>query len=173
MVRQWKKRFEERRKRTRIEDSNQYVTCRQFKFWRRMVIAGYVILTIGYIGNTTVDRERASDGRAALVQSGRYVSVVGCNRDFITIEKIRGVFQRAIIGLDEQFAAGEITKERHVRGIAFYLGELDRIRLPDCRDASNIITDNPFRPIEPPVEPLYPNGPGSTPPPPRTNPPGG
>jgi hypothetical protein len=161
----WRKQYYERRKRHFIEDSNQYVTCRQFKFWRRSAMIAFLLLLLGALGNTAIDRERADTGRQVLVDSSRVVVIDGCNRDFRTIEKLRAVFQRSIIALGEQLKAGDITQERYDNAIKFYNGELRLLKLPDCRRARNIITDNPFRDVPPPPVPLYPGSPLATPPP--------
>ena len=158
----WQERREAKAKRRRIEDSNQYVTCRQFKFWRRGAMVGFALLFAGSLGNSYVDRERANDGRQALVNSARVVVIDGCNRDFRNTERLRALLIRAETAIEEQYRSDFISKRRYDEAIKFYEAEIKRLKLPNCKTARNVITDDPFTPVPDPPLPLYPGSPLAT-----------
>lgn len=163
----WKARWDEKRRRTRIEDMNQYITCRQFKFWRRGMVIGFIILFLGAMSNSYVDRERSRVARATLVHSSRVVVIDGCNRDFRTIERLRALLVRAELAVNQQRKEGIISQRRYETALKFYDEEIRLLRLPDCRRAQNVITADPFRDVPKPPFPLYPGSPLSTPEPER------
>src|ERR1044072_4383921 len=119
--------WQERREWKRIEDRIDHrmpVSRYLFFRWVRRAIVGYAVLFLGFLGNNLIDRQRAQDGRQALVDSSRIVVIEGCNRDFRTIQKLRGVFNRAEESIKVQHRAGLITDDQYKRGIDFYEQQL-------------------------------------------------
>lgn len=132
-----------------------------FDRWVKRAVTGYVVLCLGFLGNSYIDRQRAQEARAALAQSGNVVSISGCNRDFRLYLTIRQVFQRSLTAATQQHDAGLITDEQFERAKTFYENQLRIFALPDCRDVASILTDKPVKAQKhaPPPQPLYPGSP--------------
>lgn len=122
---------------------------------RRNAIIGYVILLVAVVGVFFVSQKDATDARDAIVTSGKVVSVEGCNSDFETIEKVRGVFTRAIVSAKRQERAGVTDEVQRDAAIAYYEQQLAEFTLPDCRKTEKIITDDPRKAKYPPPYPRY------------------
>lgn len=151
----WKRRRQERLERER----STYVTYATFYRWVRRATAGFAALLVGVGVNSKLDRDRANDSRAALVKSGRIVSVDGCNRDFKLYQSIRQVFQRSLAALSAQHDNGLITDAEFARSKAFYEQQLEQFNPPDCRVTRSLLTDDPERAEQPVPRPLYPGSP--------------
>lgn len=127
--------------------------------YRNRAVQGFVLLLVGLMVLTYFQADAADDQKqarddqqAALVASGRAVAVDGCNRDFVTAQSFRATITRlkeATQGRADQAPAA--TEE----AVKFYQSVLDISPLPDCRDAENVITDNPEAPVLN-VQPYYP-----------------
>lgn len=127
---------------------------------------GFLILLVGLLiafkvgSNYNADRvKEASANRNAIVTSGRVVSVAGCNRDFKTISSLRGILIRAQTSVRLQRKADILSEKQYQRAVSYYQKALDEVRLPDCRAAESVVTDDPTK-ARPIPEPLYPGGPG-------------
>lgn len=125
--------------------------------YSRGAILGFLIL-LGGIGVVQITQNHENqDAQKALVQSGRVVAVDGCNRDFKYVERIRSLLGRLSDANKQAYEAGGITGEQYARAQAFYKSEMARQKLPDCRRAEQVLSDDPEKPINPPT-PLYPKG---------------
>lgn len=91
----------------------------------------------------------------AVVRSGRAVSIGGCNRDFRTIQTLRGVLKTSKAFNEATAKRGEISPDRLARVKVFYDQQLDALKLPDCTKSSNVLTSDNHPPIHAP-EPLHP-----------------
>lgn len=105
----------------------------------RGATVAFIILLIG-VGLVFYEYKQA---RKAVIQSGSVIAVDGCNRDFRTIGTLRGVLESARANQHAAFRAGEITSERLRAFDVFYDEQLRLLRQPDCREAMEILTDNP------------------------------
>lgn len=121
----------------------------------RRAFVGYVILFGGILAMYHNGQNTSNAEREAIVESGQVVSVAGCNRDFHTIETLRGILMSGKRIQEKQAAEGEITPEALERANAYYDTQLARLVLPDCREAEKILTDDPDAEIAVP-KPLYP-----------------
>lgn len=158
-IKTWEEDYEKRRRLHFIEDSNQFISLRTFKLAVRGILLGFIILTVGGVGNLAADRERADQAREALVKSGRIVSVDACNRDFRIIQRERGVFQRSLVVITQQHDAGLTTDAQYLRSKEFYEQQLGNFLLPDCRITNKLLTDDPEQAKQPVPRPLYPGSP--------------
>jgi hypothetical protein len=122
------------------------------KHYRRQATKGFIGLTIGLalaLGLQQHDaanqRHEGEKSRQAIVRSGRFVSVDGCNRSFRFAKNIRGVLITAERESYRAFKAGQITPDRFQTAKAFYIASLAENPLPDCRRAARILTDDPTK----------------------------
>lgn len=121
----------------------------------RGAVVAFLILLAGIGGSFYAQGTDSSASSTAIVQSGRAISVDGCNRDFHTIGKVRSVFMRSALFLRGQYERGDISLEAYERGVRYYSQQLATFPLPDCRAALTVVTDDPDAPIRVPV-PLHP-----------------
>lgn len=124
--------------------------------YKRNALIGFLILLagVGVVGKMDSDRTEAA--RRAIVDSGRAVAVMGCNRDFRTQQQVRGVLSASVSRSQRRLEDGEITPNEHARQVEFLRKQLEMLRLPDCRLAH--ITDDPNADVRAP-DPLYPGHP--------------
>lgn len=126
--------------------------------YRRAAVVGFVVLLLGVGYNIYDVNQRSADGRDALVKSGRVVSVSGCNRDFNSISALRGLLTSARASQREAVKRGDIpapSPAQQTRTDEFYHDQFQKIKLPDCRKAESLLTDDPDDlPAVP--RPLYP-----------------
>lgn len=157
MLNGWRQRRNDRL----LREQQDHVTCATFYAWVRRAVAGYVVLTLGFLGNTYVDRKRAESAREALAQSGNVVSIVGCNRDFKLYVSIRAVFKRSEASARQQHKQGLLTDEQFARMVAANRALIREFPLPDCREVANVLTTAPDKAEDrqPPPSPLYPGSP--------------
>lgn len=149
--RDWK----DRRAKEHVREEATVVSCRQFNRWKRNALIAYIAVAFALGANIAIDRERAGDARAALVNSGRIVSVDGCNRDFRLYQKVRAVFLRSLDAITQQRNSGLITQAQYLRAKNFYETELSNFALPDCRITENLLTADPAKADQPTPQPLY------------------
>lgn len=110
---------------------------------QRRSLIGFLILLVGVGTTLYVGDKNADEARKAIVDTGRIVSVDGCNRDFQSRKEVREVLQRS---KDFQLAAlerGDITQAQYKRAVEFYNDRLKGLPLPDCRHAESIVSDDP------------------------------
>lgn len=112
--------------------------------YRRRALTGFIVLVLAFLASSVflsreVDERAKQDNRisTAIVQSGNSVSVTGCNRDFITAQRLQAVL--------------------HV----FQLPGRRLIALPDCREANNVTLNPDSATGVPPPEPLYKGSPNA------------
>lgn len=129
--------------------------------YARAATAGFVVAVLGIGGafytqgqDRAAADKAATAGREAIVQSGRAVSVSGCNRSFRLTDKLRGILARGQDFQREALKRGDISPETFARATAYYEQQLAELPLPDCREAEEVVTDDPNQPILVP-EPLY------------------
>jgi hypothetical protein len=129
---------------------------------RGWALLAFLILTIGIAfavnsvyQNSIADKKEILAARAAIVQSGRSVTVVGCNRDFKTITALRTVLQASQEVQRASFERGEITRQRFEEASTFNKEQILNLILPDCREAITAVTSNPDATVGIP-EPLHP-----------------
>lgn len=129
---------------------------------RRRGTAAFVGLLIAvganfWLLNNSNDRqEKAStEAREAIVASGRAVSVDGCNRDYGDRVKFRNLLLRLKISAKGNPATTPAQKKT---ALEFYDKELANYPLIDCRNARNVVTDDPNATPETP-DPYYPGNP--------------
>jgi hypothetical protein len=123
---------------------------RQFRRFRNQALVGFLILAGGVGAAFAVSaqdqaarHELAKDQRHAIVQSGHAVSVAGCNRDYLTIGRLRNVLLASQAFQTAALKRGDITQAQFDRARTFYSAQLAGLPLPDCRDALAVLTDNP------------------------------
>lgn len=115
------------------------------------VILTYLALIVGLVIAFHVNAVTAKQGRqyrdkqqTALVDSGRAVSVDGCNRDFRSRDDLRGILirLRAATTLNKTQ-----TPDQKAAALSFYDKTLAQQTYPNCGAARNIITSDPNAPI--------------------------
>jgi hypothetical protein len=121
---------------------------------RKSAVIGFLILLLGIGFNIWDNKQQGEHSRHAIVNSGRVVSVAGCNRDFHTITATRGVLIAAKKNVRAQEKAGRFTKDQADDAVTFYNTQLGKLTLPDCRLARTIVTDDPDK-LRPIPTPLY------------------
>lgn len=131
---------------------------RHVRSYARRATAAFVILALGIGGAFYAGGQDSTQSRRAIVKSGRVVSVSGCNRDYITINRLRSVLARS---LDFQRAAlnrGDITQDQYDRAVVYFKEQLMGLPPVDCRPSATILTDDP-NDIGKVPEPLHPPDP--------------
>lgn len=141
---------------------------RKFLVWwhtpiaRGWAMTSFLILAIGLAlavdgihDQDVAGRKAGIEARTTIVNSGRAISVSGCNRDFRFGTTVRGVLQASRAQTQRALDRGDITPARAERAMKFYSDQLANLQLPDCRDALKILTDDPDQPLVIP-KPLYP-----------------
>lgn len=134
--------------------------------YRRNAVIGFLILLVGLGVVLWQGAEHADDARQdiaaasedsdkAIVQSGRAVSVAGCNRDFHTNQRLRGLIASSRGDIDRYVAEGTLTPAQGKRAKQRINEQIKSYPLPDCRKAETILTSKPGKTTEVP-EPLYP-----------------
>lgn len=138
-----------------ISSETQRAAGKALSRYRQSAIAGFLILTFG-IGFVFWDSgQRAADSRHAIVQSGKAVSISGCNRDFLSAGVLRGLLLDGRQEIDKAAAKGRYPKDQLDTARKFYDRQLKRVSYPDCEAAGTILTsDRDQLPIVP--KPLVP-----------------
>lgn len=121
----------------------------------RGAIVGFLVLAFGFGYALHENSVTSNEGREAVVNSGKAVSVAGCNRDFRATERARGLLIRAQDATTRQHEAGKIPDDQFKEAQDFYAKELSKNPLPDCRKVEVALTDDPNAPISIPPA-LYP-----------------
>lgn len=130
------------------------------KHLRNGALAGFLVLLAGIAGAFYASGHDASQANSAIVKSGRVVSVSGCNRDYVTVNRLRNVLKRSEDFQHAALARGDISLEQFERSRAYFDQQLDGLPQVDCRSSATIITDDPNdigavpKPLHPP-EPPY------------------
>jgi hypothetical protein len=137
------------------------------KYMKRSAV-GFLLLFVGFLFNAWNNENQwdrietaATEGRAALVESGDIIAVDGCNRDFRTTQALRGVLQASADFSRQNFKEGLIDQDQLNQRLSFYQSQLANLQPPDCRKTQGILTDDADHPLKVP-EPLYPGSENNT-----------
>lgn len=125
----------------------------------RAALVGYLVLFVGVFGMYWNGQHVSGTERQAVVDSGRVVAIAGCNRSFKANQGFRALFTRLIRVTEAQAKRGEISQYQAQQSLRFYRAERAKIKLPDCRQAGRILTDDPEADIRH-IPPLYPGSAG-------------
>lgn len=156
-----------------IEEGQHRATSKALKRYSLGALLGFLILFVGLVVVRHEDANRAKEAtaariavadsqRKAIVQSGTVVAVGGCNERFKDRQEVRAVLEASKAESLKAYNAGDITKERLRRSLAFYDQRLDGLPLPDCRQSQNILTTD-INAVPPVPKPLYPGSPDAQP----------
>jgi len=139
-----------------ITEQNQKAAEKATRRTMRRALVGYLILTFGVLAMYLNGQHVGGAERDAIVQSGRVVSVDGCNRDFGDAERFLALLQRLKRANEASFKAGNITPQAHDAAIQFYNKEIARAErsVPDCRKAAKVVTSDPDADLKK-IVPLY------------------
>lgn len=132
-----------------------HATKKSLRHYTRNAIIGFLILLASNLYVWIDSNNDSSKQREAIVESGKVVSVAGCNRDFNTITALRGVLTNARSFQDAALKRGDITQAQYGRAQVYYDEQLKALKLPDCRDAEAILTSEKGE-VPPAPKPLYP-----------------
>lgn len=124
----------------------------------RSATLGFLILLLGIIYVFHTSNAQNSDGRDAIVSSGRTVAVDGCNRDYQDRVQFIELLLRGEQAVIVAHKAGTTSNAQYAQGIAFYERQLKEYPLLDCRKAESVITADPEKASQPP-EPFWPGTP--------------
>lgn len=116
------------------------------KALKRYVVAsavGYLFLLFGIGYAIYYSGHSADEARSSIVNSGRAVSVSGCNRDYDTISILRSEIAKGRKTLRQYYDEGLLTRAQYRRGIRSTRRILKRYTVPDCYAAKQVITDDP------------------------------
>lgn len=113
----------------------------------RGAVIGFLVLAVGLGIALHANATTSNHARQAVVNSGRAVTVAGCNRDYRATQRFRGLLTRAQATTAVQHKQHKITDQQFADAQNFYRTELAKLPLPDCRKVEVILTDNPDAPI--------------------------
>lgn len=140
-----------------ISAETKHAASKALSRYRKEARIGFAILLIG-LGFSLHDQGVKSDeGRTAIVQSGRVVSVDGCNRDFNTIGILRSQIIKGKATIQQYVEDGTLTQRQADRQVEQTDDLLAKYQQPDCRRAEKILTDESGK-VTPVPKPLYPKG---------------
>ena len=137
--------------------------------YQRRAVVGFVILLAGLGGAVYLDAQHGDDARkaiaeqgdkqdAAIIRSGDAIAVSGCNRDYETIDALRDQLEVQLVRIDALEADGTYTTRQAEVGRQSTKDFLAKYKLPDCRHADDVLTQNPGESV-PVIEPRYPDDP--------------
>lgn len=121
----------------------------RFVAWFYSPIArGWALLAFGVlafgIGLAIQSVEKSSDqAQRAIVNSGRVISVAGCNRDYEFTGVIRAQLAASRRQIERARTRGDLSNARARENDEFFATQLALIKRPDCREAVRVVTDNP------------------------------
>lgn len=124
-----------------------------FRFSNPQLVA-FLIVVIGFgaslalnnrYHNATTEKvnQQGEASRKAIVKSGDAISVTGCNRDYDTIDTLRDELEKSADRVHRFVREGTLSVAQGERQIAETRDLLKRYKLPDCRQADEILTSNP------------------------------
>lgn len=126
-------------------------------FRLRPFLLGYLILALGTGAMYINGQQSATAARSAIIESGRAITVEGCNRDFRLITSVRQILVDAQAITRERQAIDVQTADRLRQAEAFYERQLSNLKLPDCKAAMETLNDDPNESTRIPA-PLRPSG---------------
>lgn len=124
------------------------------RYVRRATI-GFVVLALGTITTYAIAANYNNDARQTIVDSGRQVAVVGCNRDFKSTTELRNILHNSGEQQAAALEAGDISQGQYERSQRYLRDALKRLALPDCRIALGAVTQDPDAKVVIPP-PLFP-----------------
>lgn len=107
----------------------------------RRATAGFLILFIGTMVSLWVSYDVSQDSRDRIINTGNAVVVDGCNRDFADRQGLRKLLIAGRTLVESQRKKGAIPDDQAAIGHKFYNDQLRALKLPDCRKATDAITD--------------------------------
>jgi hypothetical protein len=147
-----------------ISEQTERATNKALRAWAKRATVAALIFVGGLAGsfyteNQHHNTQQAADkeARAAIVDSGRTVAIIGCNRDFRSIKRLRAILNDQRPRIAAFVEEGLLNPAQAKRANADISRNLSRAPLPDCRKAQRALTDNPDARVRVP-EPLYPKG---------------
>lgn len=132
---------------------------KHIRAYARRATAGFLVLALGVAGAFYAGGRDSAHSREAIVKSGRVVSIFGCNRDFVTVNRLRDVLSRSADFQRAALARGDITQAQFDRAAAYFREQLAGLPPVDCRPSATLITDDPTdigqvpKPLYPPPKP--------------------
>ncbi len=145
-----------------ISEQTERATRKALRHWARRATVGFVVLAAGIgaafyndASNEDAQQTRNAEARKTIVDSGRAIAVEACNRDYRTTVELRAILDRAARVQKANFNEGTINRRTWDRLDAHLTKALIRLRVPDCREAREVLTQNPDERIIIPA-PLYP-----------------
>jgi len=104
---------------------------------------GFALLLIGIGAVFYLNQKDDADARTAIVDSGRAVSVSGCNRDYEDRVKFVELLLRGKAAVLMAHKTGQQTEAQRDRGLEFYDRQLKDYTLIDCRKSEDVVSDDP------------------------------
>jgi hypothetical protein len=138
-----------------VEEQVRHAADKAAKRTQRRALVGFLTLLFGLLAAIWIGGNQADSARKAIVDTGRIVSVSGCNRDYEDRVAVRKVLIASKDFTKNAFERLNLTPEELQLRLDFYDDQLADLPLPDCRQARNVVSDDPTKvPAFP--EPLYP-----------------
>lgn len=130
-------------------------TSEALRRYRNGALTGFILLALGLGTAIYVGEQHNTESREAVVDSGRAVAIVGCNRDFHQTIELRTIIRDGRDSIKQYVAEGTLTEAQAARSIEQSNEALERLPLPDCRRVGEQLTSDPTDDITVPA-PLYP-----------------
>jgi hypothetical protein len=138
-----------------VEQQVRHAADKAARRTQRRALVGFLILLVGIAAAFYTNSQTAGESRRAIVDTGRIVSVSGCNRDYEDRVAVRKVLEASKNFTKNAYERLNLTPEELEIRLEFYDDQLADLPLPDCRKASKVVSDDPTKvPAMP--EPLYP-----------------
>lgn len=125
---------------------------------RRYVVSatiGFVILLGANIFVWQTANSQNTASREAIVDSGKTVSIAGCNRDYRSTQALRSILQTSDDFNQAAAKKGEITQAQADVAHKYYQRFIRSIPLPNCKEAGEILTSESGD-VPPAPKPLVP-----------------
>jgi hypothetical protein len=138
-----------------VEEQVRHAADKAAKRTQRRALVGFLVLLFGLLAAIWIGGNQAENARKAIVDTGRIVSVSGCNRDYEDRVAVRKVLIASKEFTKNAFRRLNLSPEEVQLRLDFYDEQLADLPLPDCRKARNVVSDDPTKvPAFP--KPLYP-----------------
>lgn len=133
----------------------QHAAKKSLKHYTRNAVLSFLLLLATNVFVWSTAQTLNNDSRQAIVHSGKFVSVAGCNRDFHTIQALRGILTSSRTFQKAALKRGDITQEQFDRSQPYYTKQLAALQLPDCQAAGAVLTSDQdhLAPIPKPLTP--------------------
>jgi hypothetical protein len=129
--------------------------------YRRSAVVGFAVLALGIGAQQYTTNHDANSSRQAIVVTTRDVATASCNGRFLDRQVLREIVEAQRPVIAGYVKDGTLTLGQGTQAIKQLNETLTLLRLPDCRRAAEIITDDPTHaaPNTPPA--LYPGAPAA------------